>query len=117
MRWGLGGAAWGVRTWGREGGKGGRAVARAAQRQRPGPLPPRPRPPPPPNQPRPSPQAALYNIACCRSRLGDVDNGLVALAGCVEQGACLAGGGLGARAGRLVLMARLACARAGTPIT
>lgn len=31
-------------------------------------------------------QAALYNIACCRSRLGDIDNGLVALAGCVEQG-------------------------------
>lgn len=30
--------------------------------------------------------AALYNIACCRSRLGDIDNGLVALAGCVEQG-------------------------------
>lgn len=27
------------------------------------------------------------NIACCRSRLGDLDNGMVALAGCVEQGA------------------------------
>lgn len=30
--------------------------------------------------------AALYNIACCRSRLGDVENGLVAIAGAVEQG-------------------------------
>ncbi len=30
--------------------------------------------------------AALYNIACCRARLGDIENGLVAIAGAVEQG-------------------------------
>jgi hypothetical protein len=31
--------------------------------------------------------SALYNIACCRSQLGDIENGLTALAGAVEQGA------------------------------
>jgi tetratricopeptide (TPR) repeat protein len=43
-------------------------------------------------------QAALYNVACCRSRLGDVENGLIAIAGAVEQGALRrrAGGGGGA---------------------
>lgn len=30
--------------------------------------------------------SALYNIACCRSQQGDVDNGLTAIAGAVEQG-------------------------------
>ncbi|PSC75387.1 putative DNA replication complex GINS PSF3 [Micractinium conductrix] len=30
--------------------------------------------------------SALYNIACCRSMQGDVENGLIAIAGCVEQG-------------------------------
>lgn len=29
--------------------------------------------------------SALYNIACCRARLGDVENGLVAISGAVEQ--------------------------------
>ena len=46
-------------------------------------------------------QAALYNVACCRSRLGDVENGLIAIAGAVEQGALRgrARGGGGALAG------------------
>lgn len=43
--------------------------------------------------------AALYNIACCRARLGDVENGLVAIAGAVEQGEGI-GGGVGRPAGR-----------------
>lgn len=30
--------------------------------------------------------SALYNIACCRSQLGDVENALVAIAGAIEQG-------------------------------
>ncbi|KAK9808672.1 hypothetical protein WJX72_001735 [[Myrmecia] bisecta] len=30
--------------------------------------------------------AALYNIACCHSRLGNMRTGLVALAGCLELG-------------------------------
>ncbi|KAK9798892.1 hypothetical protein WJX73_002132 [Symbiochloris irregularis] len=31
-------------------------------------------------------QAALYNLACCYSQLGDVQTGLTALAGCLENG-------------------------------
>ena len=38
--------------------------------------------------------SALYNIACCRSQLGDIENGLIAMSGAVEQG----GGALHARA-------------------
>ncbi|EFN54485.1 hypothetical protein CHLNCDRAFT_135153 [Chlorella variabilis] len=30
--------------------------------------------------------SALYNIACCRSQLGDIENGLIAMSGAVEQG-------------------------------
>jgi hypothetical protein len=31
-------------------------------------------------------QSALYNIACCHSRLGNTREGLAALAGCLEAG-------------------------------
>ena len=31
-------------------------------------------------------QAALYNVACCHARLGNVREGLAALAGCLESG-------------------------------
>ncbi|CAL5224279.1 g6941 [Coccomyxa viridis] len=31
-------------------------------------------------------QAALYNIACCHSRMGNLQDGLLALKGCLEAG-------------------------------
>lgn len=30
--------------------------------------------------------SALYNIACCHSKLGNTRSGLVAIAGCLEEG-------------------------------
>jgi hypothetical protein len=31
-------------------------------------------------------QSALYNVACCHSRLGNTYDGLAAIAGCLENG-------------------------------
>ncbi len=31
-------------------------------------------------------QAAYFNIACCQSKLGNIKDGLIAVAGCIEAG-------------------------------